>query len=169
VLRVTRPPVTVRNACEADLEAIRGIYNEGIEDRVATLDLGAKPQEDILSWWRQHGGEYSILVATEAERVIGWASLNPFSHRCAHAEVADLSIYVARDCRGRGVGYDLLRRLTEVAKQNGFHKIVLHALDLNEPGKRLYRKAGFIEVGVFKEHGRLDGRFVDVVAMELLL
>jgi phosphinothricin acetyltransferase len=67
------------------------------------------------------------------------------------------------------VGYGLLQRLTQVAKENRFHKIVLHALNRNEAGKRLYRKAGFIEVGVFKEHGRLDGRFVDIVAMELLL
>jgi phosphinothricin acetyltransferase len=59
--------------------------------------------------------------------------------------------------------------LIGVAAESGFNKIVLHALNLNEHGKRLYRKAGFEEVGVFKEHGRLDGRFVDVVAMELLL
>jgi phosphinothricin acetyltransferase len=46
---------------------------------------------------------------------------------------------------------------------------MLHALDGNEHGKRLYRKAGFVEVGVFKEHGLLDGQYVDVIAMERLL
>lgn len=120
-------------------------------------------------WWSQHRDRYGVLVATESAQVIGWAALNPFSHRCAHTDVADLSVYVARSHRGRGIGYGLLARLTQLAKEHGFHKIVLHALNGNEHGKALYRKAGFVEVGVFREHGQLDGRFVDIVAMELLL
>jgi RimJ/RimL family protein N-acetyltransferase len=59
--------------------------------------------------------------------------------------------------------------LEPLARGAGFHKIVLHALNTNEHGKRLYRKCGFAEVGVFREHGELDGQFVDVVAMEKLL
>ncbi|MBV8198563.1 MAG: GNAT family N-acetyltransferase, partial [Candidatus Eremiobacteraeota bacterium] len=39
----------------------------------------------------------------------------------------------------------------------------------NEAGQRLYKRLGYREVGVFKEQGRLDGRPVDVVAMEKLL
>jgi phosphinothricin acetyltransferase len=63
----------------------------------------------------------------------------------------------------------LLLDLVRVARGGGFHKIVLHALSDNQPGKRLYRKVGFVEVGVFREHGMLDGRYVDVIAMETLL
>jgi L-amino acid N-acyltransferase YncA len=166
---MTSDPVTIRSATETDLAAICAIYNEGIEDRVATLDVNAKSEDEIKDWWLEHSGPYSVLVATKGEQVIGWASLNPFSRRCAHAAIADLSVYVARGYRGKGVGYGLLRRLTEAAREDGFHKIVLHALNRNEFGRRLYRRAGFVEVGVFKEHGRVDGRLVDVIAMELLL
>jgi L-amino acid N-acyltransferase YncA len=168
-IAVTSRPVTVRDASSADLEAIRAIYNEGIEDRVATLDVDAKSRDSMADWWSQHTDRYGVLVATESDEAIGWAALNPFSYRCAHADIADLSVYVARDHRGRGIGYELLAHLTQLAKERGFHKIVLHALNVNEHGKALYRKAGFNEVGIFREHGRLDGRFVDVVAMELLL
>lgn len=159
----------IRAATVDDLESIRRIYNEGIEDRVATLDSDPKSSDEIAQWWSAHGGRFNVLAATVEERVIGWASLNPFSHRCAHADIADLSVYVDREHRGKSVGYALLVRLTGDAAALGFHKIVLHALDSNEHGKRLYRKAGFVEVGVFKEHGRLDGRYVDVIAMERLL
>jgi L-amino acid N-acyltransferase YncA len=161
--------IAVRPAMLGDLESIRCIYNEGIEDRVATLDSDPKSSEEIVEWWAAHGGRFKVLVATEEERVTGWASLNPFSHRCAHADIADLSVYVARQRRGKGIGYALLQRLIADAAVSDFHKIVLHALDSNEHGKRLYRKAGFVEVGVFKEHGRLEGRYVDVIAMERLL
>jgi L-amino acid N-acyltransferase YncA len=162
-------PLTVRPAARGDLEAIRRIYNEGIEDHVATLDVEPKSPAEIDAWWSDHDEDYAVLVAVESAAVVGWASLNRFSHRCAHLGVADLSVYVARERRGRGIGAELLRRLEEEARAGGFHKIVLHALDSNEYGKRLYRKRGFRKVGVFEQHGVIDGGFADVIAMEKLL
>ncbi|HEV3196089.1 MAG TPA: arsinothricin resistance N-acetyltransferase ArsN1 family A [Candidatus Cybelea sp.] len=159
----------VRRATPGDLEAIRRIYNEGIEDRVATLETDPKPLAEIQRWWSDHDDCFTVLVATDAAAIIGWASLNRYSQRCAHAAIADLSVYVSRSHRGRGVGSALLRALESHAIAAGFHKIVLHALNDNEHGKRLYRRSGFREVGVFREHGIVDGRHVDVVLMEKLL
>jgi L-amino acid N-acyltransferase YncA len=159
----------VRAARLEDLDTIRAIYNDGVHDRIATLESGPKSHEEMLEWWEAHDDRYAILVATENDAVVGWASLNRFSHRCAHAAIADLSIYIARARRGCGIGSRLLPALAERATANGFHKIVLHALNDNEAGKRLYRKTGFREVGVFREHGTIDGKYVDVVAMERLL
>ena len=161
--------VTIRLASPNDLEAIRRIYNEGIEDREATLETDLKSSEDLAAWWNEHDTRYAVLVATENDAVVGWSSLNRFSHRCAHAAIADLSVYIGRSERGRGIGYALLLALEKEAASSGFHKIVLHALNRNERGRNLYRKAGFVEVGVFKEHGMLGGSYVDVLAMEKLL
>lgn len=162
--------IDVRRATNADLDAIRRIYNEGIEDRVATLDEDPKTAGDIAEWWRAHEGRYAALVASDASGVVvGWASLNPYSHRCAYAGVADVSVYVARAARGTGVGSLLLRALEEAAGANAFHKVVLFTFAFNAGGQRLYRKLGYREVGTFREMGRLDGRFVDVMAMEKIL
>jgi L-amino acid N-acyltransferase YncA len=161
--------LTIRPANGADLDVIRAIYNEGIADRVATLETDPRTVDDIADWWNQHDSRYTVLVCIENGEVMGWASLNRFSHRCAHAAIADLSVYVARSHRGHGIGLSLLTALEPLAHDAGFHKIVLHALNSNEYGKRLYLKCGFVEVGVFKEHGLLDGQYVDVVAMEKVL
>lgn len=161
--------LSVRAASPADADSIRRIYNEGIEDRIATLDTDLKTAQELSQWWSEHDDRYTILVALEGADVIGWASLNRFSHRCAHSGIADLSVYIARAHRGRGVGSALLRELELRAAAAGFHKIVLHALNKNEHGKRLYRKSGFTDVGVFREHGLLEGQYVDVIAMEKLL
>lgn len=160
--------ITTRAASAADLEAIRSIYNQGIEDRIATLDTEIKSPEDLAAWWSQHDDRYAVLVATKQDAVVGWASLNHFSHRCAHNGIADLSVYVDRSHRGKSIGKILLGDLERRAR-GSFHKIVLHALNDNVAGKRLYAGLGFREVGVFREHGQLDGTFVDVVAMEKLL
>jgi L-amino acid N-acyltransferase YncA len=161
--------LTIRSANEAELEAIRTIYNEGIEDRIATLESDPKDAEDIAEWWTAHDERYAVLVADDGGTIIGWASLNRFSHRCAHAAIADLSVYIARTHRGRGIGYALLAELEKHARAGEFHKIVLHASDVNDHGKRLYLKSGFRLVGVFEEHGKLDGKLMDIVAMEKLL
>ncbi len=160
----------VRNATQHDAEAVRKIYNEGIADRVATLDVDPKSANDMAAWWKDHVDRYAVVVADdESGHVIGWASLNPYSHRCAHRGVADLSIYVAREHRGTGIGSALLLALERTAKVNDFHKIVLFALASNDAGQRLYRRLGYTDVGVFREQGRVDGKFVDVLAMERIL
>ena len=162
--------ICVRQAQTADLDAVLAIYNEGIEDRIATLDQALKTLQDIEQWWTEHDSQrYMVLVGLHADRVVGWASLNHFSHRCAHDAIADLSIYVSREYRGRGVGTALLDCVEQCARESGFHKIVLHALNDNELGKQLYHKLGYTDVGIFREHGALEGRYVDVIAMEKIL
>jgi L-amino acid N-acyltransferase YncA len=161
--------LTIRPAEYPDLAALCAIYNQGIEDRIATLETDVRTIEDMADWWNQHDERYAVLAGIDNDDVVAWASLNRFSHRCAHAAIADLSVYVARSHRGRGIGFSLLAKIEPLARAAKFHKIVLYALNANEHGKRLYFKCGFAEVGVFKEHGFLDGRYVDVVVMEKIL
>jgi len=78
-------------------------------------------------------------------------------------------VYVDRDWRGRGVGRHLLDALVDRARAIGFHKLVLAAFAWNERGLRAYRRAGFRDVGVYREQGRLDGRWVDTIVMEKIL
>ncbi|MEA2687700.1 MAG: hypothetical protein QOJ39_3408 [Candidatus Eremiobacteraeota bacterium] len=105
----------VRSATRDDLDAIRRIYNEGIADRIATLDEAPKDEAEIEEWWSAHQGRYAVLVAEIASgEIAGWASLNPYSHRCAYRGVADLSIYMARAARATGVGSTLLPALEKM-------------------------------------------------------
>jgi phosphinothricin acetyltransferase len=159
-----------RSATSDDLEHIRRIYNEGIEDRIATLDEVPKTTDAIVAWWEEHTERYGVIVAeSDGGDIVGWASLNPYSHRCAYRGVADLSVYVARSARGTGVGTVLLAALERRAKQNEFHKIVLFTFPFNAVGQGLYRKFGYREVGVFHEQGKRDDAFVDIMAMEKIL
>jgi phosphinothricin acetyltransferase len=161
--------IYVREAADSDLATIRAIYNQGIEDRQATLDEEPKSEAEMQAWSDEHREPFAVVVAERDECVVGWASLNRYSHRCADRRVADLSVYVERGARGIGVGTELLRAIERKAHAARFHKIVLFALAENDAGRRLYAKLGFRDVGIFKEHGRLDGRFVDVVVKEKLL
>jgi phosphinothricin acetyltransferase len=94
--------------------------------------------------------------------------LNSFNPRPAYDHVVDLSLYVARENRGRGIGDALLGALEERARSLGYHKMVLAAFPTNVPGMRLYERHGFQTVGIYHEQGMLDGRWIDVIVMEKL-
>jgi phosphinothricin acetyltransferase len=160
------PAVTVREAGPRDAAAVARIYNEGIEDRVATFETDLRTPADIEA--RIAGGE-AMVVAERAGAVVGFASLLPYSDRCAYAGVVEYTLYVARGARGARVGSSLLRELVTRAEARGLTKILGLIMDDNEASLALARRHGFREVGVHRRHGRLDGAWRDVTVVELLV
>jgi phosphinothricin acetyltransferase len=161
--------VTVRPATDGDAEAICAIHNQGIVDRVATLDTTLRTPDGTRSWLAERGPRHPVIVADLDGATVGWASLNRFNPRAAYDHVVDFSVYVERDRRGKGVGRELLDRLVDLARAIGYHKMVLAAMAYNGAGLALYTRVGFSRVGVYREQGQLDGKWVDVVIMEKLL
>jgi len=161
--------LVIRKANDADMAGITRIYNQGIADGIATLEADRKTESQVRELLGRQSERYDVIVAQRGSEVVGWAALNPYSHRCAYDGVADLSVYVERSARGTGIGARLLDDIEQRARHHNFHKIVLFTFPFNEAGQALYRKRGFREVGTFKEQGTLDGRFIDVMAMEKLL
>lgn len=161
--------VLIKKPDESDINSILEIYNQGIEDRIATLETDTKDYTYMKDWLDKHNGRYNVIVAEQEGKIVGWASINQYNNRSAYDGVADISVYISREYRGKGIGKRLLSELENIAKENGFHKMVLFTFPFNQLGQRLYKKMGFREVGVFKNQGILDGNFVDVMAMEKLL
>ena len=161
--------IAVRPATLDDAQAICEIYNQGIEDRVATLETRLRTADEQRVWLESRDARHPVLVAERDERVVGWGSLNTFNPRAAYDHVADFSIYVARSARGTGVGGRLLEDLIAVAREIGYHKMVLAAFEWNTTGIAMYERAGFRRVGVYREQGLLDDRWVDTVIMEKII
>lgn len=166
-----QPFLLVREARRGDVPAIIAIRNQGIEDRHATLDTDPYALDEGYAWLEAHGPRHPVLVATDPETggMAGWASLNVFNPRPGYRLVAELSVYVDRAYRARGVGSRLLEVLLDRARAVGYHKVVLTAMAHNTAGRALYARFGFREVGTFKEQGFVDGRWVDTVIMEKIL
>ena len=160
----------IRTATPDDAAAIARIYNQGIEDRLATLETTLRDADERACWMAAKGPRHPVIVADdESGEILGWGSLNQFNPRPAYDHVADFSVYVAREARGRRVGSLLLDELETRAREHGFHKLVLAAFPYNDAGMRLYQRHGFRTVGVYREQGRLDGKWVDVIVMEKIL
>jgi len=181
------PTYHVRPATADDAPAICEIYNQGIEDRLATLETELRTPEERRMWLQARGPRHPVIVAELADpptpsnspptpspelaapAPIAWGSLNVFNARPAYRYVADFSVYVERDWRGKGVGRVLLERLVELGRELDYHKLVLSAFPFNTAGVALYERLGFRTVGIYREQGLLDGRWVDTIIMEKLL
>ncbi len=158
--------VIVRLAMPADAAAIARIYNQGIEDRIATFETRPRTTEDVVGWF---DGVHPVVVAEDGGRVVGFASTSSYQPRECYAKIAHFSVYVARDHRGRGVGRRTLEALVEESRKAGLHKLLSRVFPENIASLAACRAAGFREVGVYKEHGQLEGVWKDCVIVERLV
>jgi L-amino acid N-acyltransferase YncA len=156
-----------RPAQPADATAIARIYNEGIEDRLATFQTRPRTEADTRAWFSEG---FPLVVVEEEGEVVAWASAPSYSRdRDVYREVTEFSVYVARAARRRGAGRAAMEALLAEVEARGFWKLVGRIFPENEASLALCNALGFREVGVHRRHGRLDGAWRDVVVVERLL
>jgi phosphinothricin acetyltransferase len=161
--------LTARPAELRDAPAIAEIYNQGIEDRVATFETEPRTTEMVEELLGARVGRYPAVVVEGGSRVLGFAWVSEYRPRDAYAGVAEFSVYVARGARGQGVGRTAMEALITEAEHRGFSKLVSRIFPENVASRRLCAALGFREVGVYRRHGQLDGRWMDCVIVERLL
>lgn len=160
--------IRIRPARAEDAPAVTAIYNQGIAERAATFETAPRRVEDIEARLRDPG-RHVWLVASDGDAVIGWAGLSGYRPRDCYAGIAEFSVYLDADSRGRGVGKQLLEALVVAAGEQGFHKLVSRIFTFNHASRGACRAVGFREVGVYERHAALDGEWRDVVIVERLI
>jgi phosphinothricin acetyltransferase len=146
----------------SDWPAVRTIYEQGIATKQATFESASPSWEE---WDAGHLVDLR-LVAEDDDQVVGWAALSPVSRRACYAGVAEGSVYVAEEARGRGVGTALLTRLVAEADEAGFWTLQTSILPENVASIALHRRCGFRVVGTRERIAQLDGAWRDTVLME---
>lgn len=162
--------VVIRPAREADVPAIRDIYNYEVLNGTATFDTEPKSLGDRLAWLRElQQAPNAVIVAELDGEVRGWGCLHPYHTRPAYRFTTEDSVYVHQGHRGRGVGRLILARLVEIGRENGFHTIMAGMSEGNEASVRLHASFGFTEVGIEREVGYKFECWLDVTWMQLML
>jgi phosphinothricin acetyltransferase len=161
--------IKTRLATVADAPAIAAIYNQGIEDRLATFETDPRTPDQIARQLSEKGNRFPTVVAERHGEVIAWASAGRYRSRPAYAGVAEHSVYVARSARGKGAGRVVLEALCRTYAERGFWKLVSRIFPENIASLALHERGGFRVVGVYERHGKLDGAWRDCVIVERLL
>lgn len=158
----------VRPAEPGDAERIAVIYNQGIEDRIATFETRPRTADDILRWF-EDAAHPVVVVENAAGDLLAFASTSTYRPRDCYAGIAEFSVYVAREARGQGAGHIAMHGLIEAAAQAGYWKLLSRIFIENAASRALMTRLGFREVGVYERHGQLDGVWRDVVIVEKLI
>lgn len=159
--------LTTRGASSADAAAACAIYNAAIAERQSTFEIEPRRVAEFAE--RIGVGRYPLLVAEVNGEAVGWAGLSPYSDRSCYAGIAECSVYVAAAARGRGAGTALAEDLAAEAAHRGLHKLLGKVFADNLASIRLCERCDFSTVGVHRRHGKLEGRWRDVLLVERLL
>ena len=151
------PGVNVRRAARGDLAAIVDIYNSTIASRMVTADLTPVSVADREPWFAAHGERHPLWVVEAGGRVVGWASLSAFHSRAAYDATAEVSVYLAPDTRGRGLGAALLAFVEAACPALGVRTLVALVFGHNAPSVALFARAGYARWGELPQVAELDG------------
>lgn len=146
-----------------DWGRVRAIYLEGIAAGDATFETEAPSWE---RWDAGHLRACRLVARDDGGEVVGWAALSPVSSRRVYGGVAEVSVYVAEERRGRGVGRALLGALVAESERHGLWTLQAGVLAENVGSRRLHESCGFRAVGTRERLGKLAGRWRDVLLLE---
>lgn len=134
----------IRDAHESDMPAIVDIYNSTIPSRMVTADTSPVTVESRLAWFHDHQqATRPVWVAEVHGAVVGWLSFSSFYTRPAYNATAEVSIYIAEDYRGKGIGKVLLAKAIEHSPRLGITTLLGFIFAHNVPSLQLFEKFGF--------------------------
>ena len=154
--------IVISSMGESDWDDVRRIYAEGIATGNATMETAPPPWE---SWDSAHRPDCR-LVARDSGRMLGWAALSRVSERCAYGGVAEVSVYVSQEARGRGVGRRLLEELVRASEEAGVWTLQAGIFPENAASLSIHQHCGFRVVGVREKLGKLGSAWRDVALLE---
>jgi phosphinothricin acetyltransferase len=162
--------ISIRDATENDLPEILAIYNDVILHTTAVYDYEPHTLEMRRQWFttKQEQG-FPVLVATEDDRIVGLSSIGPFRAWAAYKFSVENSVYVASNCRGRGIGKLLIPPLIESARKLNLHTVIAGIDASNEASLKLHEHFGFKEVAHFREVGYKFDRWLDLKFLQLII
>ena len=160
----------IRDATIGDLPQISAIYDREVESSTSTFDTEPLDFHQQKAWFELHQSpSYPLIVAGRDGSILGWASLTPWSGRCAYSRTVEASIYVHCDHRRQGIAQGLIGELVVRAQSVG-HRVITGRIEAsNEVSRKLLQNANFTSVGVMHSVGEKFGRILDVELFERVL
>ncbi len=141
---------------------VSSIYAQGMDSRMATFETQMPDWED----WNENHHPHCRLVAEGENGIVGWAALLPVSKREVYKGVAEVSIYIHVDFRGKGIGKELMDALIAESEKQGIWMLQSALFPENIASVKLHQSCGFREIGFKEKVAKLDGNWKDTLLME---
>jgi phosphinothricin acetyltransferase len=154
--------VIIRKMSATDWNSVADIYKEGIATGVATFETTVP---DFESWDKAHMTSCRF-VAEDYNTILGWVALSPVSSRCVYGGVAEVSVYISKVSRGKGIGKLLLHHLIDASEQEGIWTLQSGVFPTNHASIKIHEAVGFRLIGNRERVGKLNGQWIDNILFE---
>lgn len=165
---MSEPTYTYRLATPDDAAALQAIYAPYVETSI-TFEYVAPSVEEFRRRIEERICIYPYIVVEEDGVPMGYAYASRLFSRPAYAWAVELSVYLSRDCRGRGLGRALYARMLSLLELQGIRSAHGKVTEPNEASDKLHRAMGFRCVGIMDNVGFKLGKWRDVSHYEKLL
>jgi phosphinothricin acetyltransferase len=157
----------IRDAVESDLPGLLAIYNDVIATSTAVYAYVPVTLEDRTQWWHTRVGQgYPVLVAVNESGVLGFSTFGDFRPWPGYRFTIEHSVHVRADCRGQGVGRELVKALFPRASALGKHVMIAGVDAANEASIRFHERLGFEKTAHLREVGHKFDRWLDLVFLQ---
>jgi L-amino acid N-acyltransferase len=157
----------IRDAEESDLPGLLAIYNDVIATSTAVYSDTPVSLEDRRQWRQARAASgYPVLIAADSSGVLGFATFGDFRSWPGYRFTVEHTVHVRADCRGRGIGGELLQALFPRATALGKHVMIAGVDAANTASIRFHERHGFERAGLLREVGNKFGRWLDLVFLQ---
>ncbi len=161
--------MTIRDFQLSDAQAVAKIYNEHTMAYTATMDAVIRTAEDIEGWYKKFNGREILKVGEVDGEIVGWGIIKRYSERVGYRTTCETAVYFKSKHTGKGYGTRMKLLLIDFCKTFKYRHLVAKIWASNVASIEYNRKLGYEVVGTQREVGYLNGKWIDVTIMQLIL
>lgn len=160
----------IRDATNADADAICTIYNYYIENTVISFEEQSLTVAEMRNRMELvFSCNLPWLVYIDNQQIAGYAYATRWHTRASYKYSVESSVYLKHDMIGNGIGSSLYGELIGRLRALNYHAVI-GGIALPNPGSvALHEKFGFEQVAHYRETGFKCDRWIDVGYWELIL
>ncbi|MFI3101180.1 GNAT family N-acetyltransferase [Streptococcus suis] len=158
--------IEIRSAQIEDAADLVAIYAPYVENTAITFETEIPTVADFASRIEKTLKQFPYLVAVEEGQILGYAYASTYYARAAYDWTVELSVYVSREVRGKGIGSLLYAALEEELTVRGFKNFLACIALPNPASLALHKKRGYEQVAHFKNVGYKFDTWHDIVWLQ---
>ncbi len=152
----------LRMAQDEDAQRVLEIYAPYVTDSSITFEYEVPLLEEFRGRMGAIMAQYPFVVCEEGAGMLGYAYAHRAQERAAYGWNAELSIYLARDARGKGIGRRLYEAIIEILRLQNVQNLYALITHPNQRSERFHEKMGFTCSGCYSKTGYKTGSWHDV-------
>ncbi len=135
--------VDIKQMQKSQIKRVLEIYEEALIEGKSSFNTQAPSEKE----WDKSHLEHSRFVAILNNEVVGWIALANISSRECYKGVCEISVYITKAARGKGIGEKLVKKVMQSAQENGIYSLYVGIFSINTASINLFKKFGFRLIG----------------------